>query len=87
MAWDCPEEMPKKAPGVNFISPEVAALTRAQISQNTPIVAPNHKPERHWQKLKEESVHITKELQKIKPLHKDPLTTQNQCTGHTKTKI
>ena len=70
MARDCPEGLPEKAPGVNLVTPEVtvAVVTRAQLVQNQETIISEHKPERHWQKLKEESAHVTKELQKIKPL-------------------
>ena len=86
MAQDFREGMPKKSLGMNFVNPEVAAINKAQIGQNK-VTKPEHKLERDWKTVKEESAHTTKELQKIKPLHKDPLTAQNERTGHTDTKI
>ena len=73
MARDCPEGLPEKAPVVNLVTQEAtaAAVTRAQLVPNQEAIISEHKPEKHWQKLKEESAQVTRELQKFKPLQKD----------------
>ena len=82
MARDCPEGLPEKAPRVNLVTPEVtmAAITRAQLVSNQEAIISDHKREKHWQKLKEQSAQVTRELQKIKPLQKD-------CALIPKTKV
>ena len=49
MARDCPEGIPEKAPGVNFVNPDVnvVAITRAQRDKDKQTATSDHKPEGH----------------------------------------
>ena len=87
MAQGCTKEILDKAPGVNFINPKVAVIARVQSNQVTRKTIPDREPRTMWRNLKNEIAHITRELQKFKPLHKDPPTTQSQQAANPESKI